>query len=387
MTGSSETVERAVQSFRLAYAEEPEIIVHAPGRVNLIGEHTDYNDGFVLPCAINYGTAVVLSGDSSPEIRAVASDCDGDTDRFEANGPFETQQAEWKNHVRAAVASIAERGEELAGARIAIAGNVPQGAGLSSSASLGVALAKVLAYQNGINDLDGSALALSAQRAENAYVGTACGIMDQLVSARGKSGHALLIDCRSLEVRPVAMPSTLAILVVHSGISRSLVDSAFNERRAQCREAAEALGVAALRDATLDMLGAAENRMSAEAFRRARHVISENERTLAAAEALAADDRQQLSWLMRESHRSMRDDFEITLPTIDHLVELADDYIAGDGGARMTGGGFGGCIVALVAVDRVDGLVEHIRTEFDPPDGEPLRLFRCQPSDGVRILD
>ena len=240
---------RADAAFREKFGRAPAGIAYAPGRVNLIGEHTDYNDGFVLPCAIDRGTAVAFGPGAGAQTIVVSADY-GEEDVFAADAPFVAALG-WRTHVRALAAVFRDEGAPPAPLALAIAGDVPQGAGLSSSASLGVALAGVFDAVDG----QGRArpvLARIAQAAENRYVGTACGIMDQLAAAAGQAGHALLIDCRSLGVAPVPLAEDMAVLIVHSGIARGLVDSAYNERRRACEAAARAIGVVALRDATLD---------------------------------------------------------------------------------------------------------------------------------------
>jgi galactokinase len=374
-----DTRSRAEAAFAAAFGGAPELVVQAPGRVNLIGEHTDYNDGFVLPCAIDSGTVIAARRRSEAVLAAIAADY-GEEDRISLDSPI-ARIGGWRDYVRG-VADVL-RGEGLArGAEVAIAGDVPQGAGLSSSASLEVALATTLARLGGL-ELDPTRIALLAQKAENDFVGCACGIMDQLVSARASEGQALLIDCRSLDCRPVPMPDGLAVIVIHSGIERGLVDGAYNERRRQCEAAARHYGVAALRDLDEQALLAGRGGLDPVAFRRARHVVTENARTLAAAEALASGDLSRLGLLMAQSHASMRDDFEITIPAIDRLVAIAAEAIGGDGGARMTGGGFGGCIVALAPQALVERVREAVERNYRSPDDRPARFMVCRPSAGA----
>ena len=354
----------------------------APGRVNLIGEHTDYNDGFVLPCAIDFETIVSISNRDDEQMHVLACDAGNAEYSFDPGALFVSQPEEWKNHVRGVAASFRERGQKLAGANIAIAGNVPRGAGLSSSASLGVALATAFAELNKLTRLTPTDFALIAQQSENDFVGCACGIMDQLVSARAMAGSALLIDCRSLDAKPVAIPSDMAVLIVHSGIERGLVDSAYNERRLQCQNAAKHYGVAALRELDVEQMEACRGNLDDLSYRRARHVVTENLRTLEAAEALSAGNIERLSMLMTESHASMRNDFEITTPEIDGLVATMADYLGLSGGVRMTGGGFGGCVVALVAQDKLDGVKMLVHERYRTPDGKQPRMFQCTASSG-----
>lgn len=375
-------IERARDGFRRAFGGDPDLLVHAPGRVNLIGEHTDYNDGFVLPCAIDRGTLVAASLRSDGRIVAVALDEDGARDEFAVGAGVSRADAHWANYPRGVAAALAGRG--AAGVDLAIAGNVPRGAGLSSSASLSVAVATALseAGQLGLSPVE---VARAAQAAENDFVGISCGIMDPLTSACGEAGHALLIDCRALSVSPVPVPDPLALLVVHSGIERGLAGSAYNERRAQCEVAARHYGVAALRDLGAEQL-AERGSLDPVAWRRARHVVTENARTLAAAEALGRADLSALSALMAASHASMRDDFEITVPAIDRLVEIAGEAAGDEGGVRMTGGGFGGCVVALVATHRIEAVIEAVAAHYRSPAGAPAQIYRFNAAAGAGRL-
>lgn len=372
--------DRAIAAYRDASGTAPTQLTYAPGRVNLIGEHTDYNDGFVFPCAIDRGTAVAFGSTDDGLIGAISADY-GETDSFDPAAPF-TPADGWRTHVRAVAAVFRARGIAIGGMRIAIAGDVPQGAGLSSSASLGVALAAAF---DRAGAFDRTGLALVAQAAENDFVGCACGIMDQLISAQGEAGAALLIDCRSLATRAVPLPDDMAVLIVHSGITRGLVDSAYNERRAACEAVAAHFGLAALRDLDLATLNAAADHLDPVAFRRARHVVTENARTLAMAEALATSDWTRIGTLMAESHASMRDDFEITLPEIDRLADALAAATGGVGGARMTGGGFGGCVVALTRQDLVPALRVTSLDHFAAMGREPGLIHACHPSDGLVI--
>jgi galactokinase len=267
--------------------------------------------------------------------------------------------------------AMVERGHALKGADIAVSGTVPKGAGLSSSASLMVGIGTALAAVSDLTVAPAD-MARMAQAGECDHVGVRCGIMDQLASAAGAKDQALMIDCRSLELRPVALPDGVEILIVHSGVERELVEGAYNERRAQCEAAALAMGVAALRDADIAMLDAAG--LDALTHARARHVVTENARVLAAAEALAAGDLKAMGELMAASHVSMRDDFQITVPAVDALVAELQALIGPEGGARMTGGGFGGAVVALCPADRADGVLAALT--YRKPDGTAPLVLR-----------
>lgn len=375
---------RVQAAFAQAWGGAPTRVVRAPGRVNLIGEHTDYNDGFVLPCAIDFQTVVAARPRDDGQLRVVAADCGDERDAFATALPVARHaQHEWANYVRGVVVALQQRGWPVQGADLAVAGDVPQGAGLSSSAALEVAVVQALKSLQGLDALSPTEMALVAQQAENDFVGCRCGVMDQLISARGEAGHALLIDCRSLQARPVPLPPDLAVVIVHSRVRRGLVDSEYNTRRAQCEAAARQHGVAALRDLDLARLQAHEAALDPVVFRRARHVITENQRTLEAAEALAQGDLPRLGRLMAASHASMRDDFEITTPAIDRLVEIAQAAIGPQGGVRMTGGGFGGCIVALMPQSRVEAVRTAIAANYRSPEGEPASVFVCKAAQGA----
>jgi len=361
----------------------------APGRSNLIGEHTDYNNGLVMPIAVNRHTAVVFRpGKDSKKIR-VYSETLKQRDEFSINSIKKLSGADnhWANYVRGTVKHLLAHGADIRGADLALAGDVPQGAGLSSSASLEVAVLQAFKTLYRLDTLDPTTMAQVAQAAENRFVGCACGIMDQLISARGVDGHALLIDCRSLETTPVKLPEGLAVMIVHSRVKRGLVDSEYNLRRLQCEEASRHLGVDALRDATLGDFEARQGWPSDVVMRRARHVITENQRTLAAAMALQAGDVRRMGELMAQSHASMRDDFEITVPAIDQLVEIMQAEIGDAGGSRMTGGGFGGCVVGLLPESLVEVVREAVAAKYRSPNGERADVYVCHASSGAGPLE
>lgn len=365
----------------------PDLAVGAPGRVNLIGEHTDYNDGFVLPAAIGLQSIVAVRRRSDGIVRLIAADFGDAVSEFDLAAPIAPDTAQpWSNYIRGVAATMQSDGVEFRGLDMLVAGDIPQGSGLSSSASLSVASAMAFGGLFAPGRFDPTAIALIAQRAECDFVGMRCGNMDQLASAHGLAGHALLIDCRSLDVRPVALPHGLTMLIVHSGIRRGLVDGAYNERRAQCERVAGHFGVAALRDVTPSALDAARGDLDPTAWRRARHVVTENERTLAAAKAMEAGDLILLGELMTLSHASMREDFEITTPAIDRLVAELQRVIGGRGGARMTGGGFGGAVVALVEADAVAAVSAHVQATYHTPEGQRPAIMVERASAGASFL-
>ncbi|MCL1074939.1 galactokinase [Shewanella dokdonensis] len=380
------TVAELHQLFSSQFTATADYHFRAPGRVNLIGEHTDYNDGFVLPCAINFDTHVLARKNGLNVIRVVAADYDNQLDEI----PLATAIAhhadyQWANYVRGVVQSLQRQNISLVGCDLAISGNVPQGAGLSSSAALEVALGltfTTLAEQ----PMSLSQIALTGQQAENHFVGCNSGIMDQLISAQGQAGNAVLIDCRSLECHAVAMPQELAVVIINSNVKRGLVGSEYNTRRAQCEAGAAHYGVKALRDLDTAAISNIFDELDEVTARRVRHVVTENARTLAAAKALASDDISTLSQLMAQSHASMRDDFAITVPPIDYLVSLVDSIIGNRGGVRMTGGGFGGCVVALVPHDLVAEVKAQIAANYPEHSGLVADVFVCQPSAGAEIV-
>jgi galactokinase len=361
--------------------------VRAPGRVNLIGEHTDYNDGFVLPCAINYETLIAVGPRQDREVRVVACNYAEALDQFSLDAPIEPRSdALWANYVRGVVKVLLARGLPLQGLDLVVAGNVPQGAGLSSSASIEVAVGWAFKTLPGMESVSATDIALMAQQAENTFVGVNCGIMDQLISARGESSNALLIDCRSLHALPVALPQGVAVVIVNSHVKRGLLDGEYNARRAQCEAAARHYGVKALRDVSLEQLNRDATGLEPLVFRRARHIVTENQRTVDAAQALAAGDLAHMGRLMAASHASMRDDFEITHPKIDLIVDILQKSIGSVGGARMTGGGFGGCVVALMPQASVAAARLALANQYQAPGGEPASVYVCQATQGASFL-
>ena len=371
------------QLFKEKFGYAATHVIQSPGRVNLIGEHTDYNDGFVLPCAIDYQTVISCAKRDDNIVRVIAADYDNQEDGFSLESPIvkhETQQ--WSNYVRGVVKHLQLRDNSFGGADLVISGNVPQGAGLSSSASLEVAVGKTFQHLYNL-PLDGVQLALNGQEAENQFVGCNCGIMDQLISSLGKKDHALLIDCRNLETRSVSIPENAAVVIINSNFKRTLVGSEYNTRREQCEAGAHFFGKKALRDVTLDEFNTAINDLDPVVAKRVRHILTENIRTVEAADALAKGDFVRMGQLMAESHASMRDDFEITVPQIDTLVEIVKAAIGEQGGVRMTGGGFGGCIVALVPQELVPVIEQAVANEYQAKTGIKETFYVCKASAGA----
>ncbi|MGB8646750.1 MAG: galactokinase [Anaerolineae bacterium] len=361
----------------------PERIVRAPGRVNLIGEHTDYNDGFVLPMAVNYDIRIATRARLDRIVRLYSVDFDL-MDSFSLDDIIPARAGYgWSNYVRGVAVIMQRERSKLGGMDAVFAGDIPRAAGLSSSAALELASITAWRFQNALS-IDPVSAALIGQRAENEFVGVRCGIMDQFISSLGQAGHALLIDCRSLDYKPVSLPPGVAVVVTASGIQRGLVDSAYNERRAQCEEAARLLGVAALRDVSVEMFNARQGHLPPVTLKRARHAVTEDQRTLDSVAALERGDIAAFGRLMNESHASMRDDFENSTPDMDVLVEI-QQQTEGVYGARMTGGGFGGCSVALVQNDAVQSLEQAIRTQYPARTGRKPEVYICHASEGAGL--
>lgn len=375
--------EKTQSLFANAFGYPATHTIQAPYRVNLIGEHTDYNDGFVLPCAIDYQTVISCAPRDDRKVRVMAADYENQLDEFSLNAPIVAHENyQWANYVRGVVKHLQLRNNSFGGVDMVISGNVPQGAGLSSSASLEVAVGTVLQQLYHL-PLDGAQIALNGQEAENQFVGCNCGIMDQLISALGKKDHALLIDCRSLGTKAVSMPKGVAVVIINSNFKRTLVGSEYNTRREQCETGARFFQQPALRDVTIEEFNAVAHELDPIVAKRVRHILTENARTVEAASALEQGDLKRMGELMAESHASMRDDFEITVPQIDTLVEIVKAVIGDKGGVRMTGGGFGGCIVALIPEELVPAVQQAVAEQYEAKTGIKETFYVCKPSQGA----
>ncbi|MDV5169134.1 galactokinase [Photobacterium rosenbergii] len=373
-------------SFSSVLGYEATHLIQAPGRVNLIGEHTDYNDGFVLPCAIDYQAVVAAARRDDNIVRVVSVDYDNQTKEFDLASEITfDQDCMWINYIKGVVKCLRGRGYEFAGADIAVSGNVPQGAGLSSSAALEVVIGQTFKTLYAL-EISQQEIALNGQQAENEFVGCNCGIMDQLISAEGEENHALLIDCRSLETKAVSMPEDMAVVIINSNKKRGLVDSEYNTRRAQCEEAARIFGVKALRDVTIEQFNARVDELDEMVAKRARHVITENDRTEEAAIALSKGDIKRMGELMAESHASMRDDFEITVREIDYIVDTVKAVIGDQGGVRMTGGGFGGCVVSIVPPALVEDVKAVLAENYEAETGLKETIYVCKAKAGAGVI-
>ena len=352
MKTSEQRTQTLIEEFSRRFKTAPTLVAVGPGRVNLIGEHTDYNDGFVLPVALKRDIRIALRPRTDRQVRVHSLEYN---DVFEFNlGALKYHPDKlWTNYVQGVAWVLAEQGIPLRGFDGVISGNVPRASGLSSSAALEVATATaLLAASDQRQALTGVQIARAAQRAENKFVGVNCGIMDQFISVLGEEGHALLIDCRSLEYQLIPVPKEAALVIGNTKASRSLANSAYNERRQQCEEGVAKLQtvlpeVRALRDVTSAQLEEHKDLLSPVVYRRCRHVVGENERVLQTVAALAANQLDRVGELMNASHTSLRDDYEVSSPALDAMVE-AMRSVEGCYGARLTGAGFGGCAVALV---------------------------------------
>jgi galactokinase len=367
-------------------------VVRAPGRVNLIGEHTDYNGGFVLPIAIDRGIAIALVPTDDRRVEVTLADT-GETDGFDLDR-IGGRTGSWIDYVAGTAWALREAGEPVDGFRGLLASNLPQGAGLASSAAL--ELASALALSGGAEPaMDWMTLARIAQHAENDFVGVQCGLMDQFASAFGRSGAALLLDCRSLDHRAVRMDlSEVALVVCHSGSPRRLEASAYNRRRAECAAAVAAIAarergaeIRDPRDVSADMLAAAAaDGMDPILVRRLRHVTDENERVLETVGALEAGDLERVGRLFGESHASLRDLYEVSSPELDALVEIATG-VPGVLGSRLTGAGFGGCTITLVRRNAVRALTAAIEGDYPGRTGLTPTIFEVRPSGGAGVVD
>jgi galactokinase len=375
--------------FQKHYGRAPRWIVAAPGRVNVIGEHTDYNDGFVLPMAIEFYT--VMAADKPVDGRNVitfSSTSQPEAATVDLSAPVIPAEPKWGNYPRGVVAGFLARGLNPGGLDVLLHSTVPLGSGLSSSAALEVATATLLEAVTG-QTLDPVEKALLCQKAEHDFAHVPCGIMDQFISALGREGQLLLLDCRTrkTELVPMSDPS-VALLIINTNVKHELGSGEYAKRRAECEAAAKVLGVASLRDATADQLEKAKGKMSEVVYRRARHVIGEIERTLHAAAGIRASNWPAVGNLMYASHASLRDDYEVSCPELDVVVELAEDICALGGvyGCRMTGGGFGGCCVALVKAGAADAIAKKIAADYQAKTGIAAAIFASRPAAGATIL-
>lgn len=368
--------------FRKIFGESPAVLVRAPGRVNLIGEHTDYNDGFVLPAAIERDVLMAAAPGSGLVVSTSDFDrqAEFDLDRLSPSG-----EEKWANYVAGVAWALKQGGYSIGGARLALQSTIPHGSGLSSSAALELATGVALQSLFGL-DIARPPLARLCQRAENEFVGMPCGIMDQFIAALGREGHALLLDCRSLEYEYVPVANA-ALVIAHSGVRRELVGSEYRDRRSQCESAVAKLagvlpGIRALRDVSPSDLERHANLLSPIELRRARHIVTENERTVQAGQALKGGDLHEFGRLMVASHESLRLDYEVSCPELDVLVRLAMEML-GVYGSRMTGAGFGGCTITLTQPEAVAAVVEGLGQRYREETGIEPMVFASAAATGA----
>jgi galactokinase len=373
---------RLLQAFAAEFQAAPDFLVRAPGRVNLIGEHTDYNDGFVLPLAIDRAVWIALRRRADRQVRAVSLDY-GDTAEFDLDNL--RRSGGWAEYLKGVAWGFQLEGGHVSGWDGVLAGDVPVGAGLSSSAALEMAAARAFSALAGL-DWDPARMARAGQRAENEWIGVASGIMDQMVSAAAREGHALFLDCRSLVYQHVALPPGVEVWVLDTGTRRGLVQSAYNQRREQCQAAARHFEVPALRDLTPQALAAGGAGLDPAALRRARHVVSENGRVLEAAAALRVGDLEALGRLLDESHASLRDDFEVSSPALEAIAAAARAQ-PGCLGARLSGAGFGGCAVALTRSGAGGGFAAAVTHAYREQTGLEAQVFPCRASRGASLVE
>jgi galactokinase len=377
------------QRFVQLFGESPRIY-QAPGRVNLIGEHTDYNDGFVMPAAIGFYTRASVAPRHDRKL-VIYSENYSEQVEFDLDHLPATRAGHWSDYVIGVVKMLVRSGKKLGGANLLVDGNVPQGAGLSSSASIevavGYALLDLADHAADRPKPDRTKLALLCQQAENEFVGARCGIMDQFVASHGERGKALLLDCRSLEYRQLPLPDDAALAICNTMVKHSIAKGEYNQRRDECEAGVRLLAkylphAQALRDVTPEDLKAYEHELPDIVRRRCRHVIAENARVLHAAAALELGDLQAFGNLMLESHRSLRDDFEVSCAELDLMVELAEQA-KGVYGTRMTGGGFGGCTIALVEAGCVEAFKRTVQEGYERSTGCKPEIYVCSAADGV----
>ena len=376
------TAKRVLKAYKENFHKSPEHLVQAPGRVNIIGEHTDYNEGFVLPIAINRVVSIAFSTINEPEIRLFSLDFDQyvsislEENYVKNNG--------WQEYLKGLIKIYKKNGFKLQGWQGIFSGDVPIGAGLSSSAALELGFSRAIALASNWK-WEPQKMALLSQKAENEWVGVNCGIMDQMISALGKIDHALFLDCRSLESTSLALPKSVRIVVLDTDTRRGLVDSEYNDRRNQCETVAQYFGVKALRDLTLEDLEKSKLNLNITDFKRARHVIRENKRVIECVEAIRMELLEKVGELLIDSHMSLRNDFEVSSEELDLIVDLSIQA-PGCYGARMTGGGFGGCALALVDEKYIATFISQVKKEYRLSTGKIAKLYVCRATRGATVF-
>ena len=374
-------------AFQDRFGDKPRIY-RAPGRVNLIGEHTDYNQGFVLPAAINLSCWVAIAPRADRKLVVYGENFKEQVEvELDAIGSWSSKG--WASYPLGVAWSLGQASQRLRGGNIYIRGDVPLGAGLSSSAAIEVATAMAL-LEISASSMERKEIALLCQRAENEFVGARCGIMDQFIACHGQSGHALLLDCRSLEWRPIPLPKSAALVVCNSMVKHNLAANEYNARRAECEDGVNRLksalpAIHTLRDVTIADLQQHRNRLPETIYRRCRHVVTENDRVLHTAEAFEKGETSSIFELMAASHASLRDDYDVSCRELDILVEVASSQ-AGVLGARMTGGGFGGCTVNLVQKESVESFESALKKEYLKRTGLQSEVYRLEAAQGAEAV-
>jgi galactokinase len=380
-----------IRLFKDRFSRDPKYIVAAPGRVNVIGEHTDYNGGYVLPMAIERYVIIAAGPSTDSAVDGLArifSAEKGDEARLRIAGQIKPGSSGWASYVQGVIAGFAARGPSIAPFDAAIRSTVPLGGGLSSSAALEVATATLLEAMLG-QQLKPTEKALLCQEAEHKYAGVPCGIMDQFSSTLCRRDHLMLLDCRSQDIEHVPFTAgDISVLITNSNVKHELTGGEYAKRRAQCDSAAKTLGVETLRDACPEQLESARPRMDDVSYRRARHVITEIDRTAKAAKSIRDGRWHEVGQLMYASHASLRDDYEVSCPELDRLVEIAHEVGESGGviGSRMTGGGFGGCTVTLVKTTAAPAVIDAIRSRYQESTGITPTLFTTRPAQGAQVL-
>lgn len=373
---------RLAQAFSDHFGGQPSMLVRAPGRVNLLGEHTDYNDGYVLPMTIDRSVRIALRPLANRRVRLFSLDM-GEMAAFGLDS-FQREGRTWIEYIKGMAWAFQEDGYPLAGWEGVMSGDVPIGAGLGSSAAVEMAVGRAFLAVAG-HDWDPMIVARLGQLSENRWIGVNSGIMDQMISAAGQAGHALWIDCRTLETEALPLPRGAAVVILDTGLRRGLLASAYNERRGQCDAAAAHFGVPALRDVDLHTFRARAGGLDETTRLRARHVVTENQRVLQGREALRRGDAPALGALMTASHASLRDEFEVSSPELDTMAAIAQ---RSDGcfGARMTGAGFGGCAVALVRINAVREFIPAVSRAYQGATRLEPEVYVCQATHGAEVL-
>jgi galactokinase len=381
-------VRDTIEQYRLLYLSEPSIVVTAPGRVNIIGEHTDYNSGYALPLAIDRSVIIAAGKRNDHQLHLHSTDLQSSV-AVSLSTLTPDQQEPWSNYPKGVADVLQKHGHTLEGANFCIRGNIPIAAGLSSSAALEVASAIVFKQLNNLS-LSTIELIQYARIAETNFVGVQCGIMDQFISVMGKRGYALFLDCQDLTFTHVPFPAGAQLLVCDTGVRRELSKTVYNRRKKECEEAvrqfaAQDNAIISLRDVTMEQLTASEKHLSPVSWKRALHVIDENNRVLQAVDAMKRNDLVALGKLMTASHASLRDNFEVSSKELNALVEIAL-HSPGVFGARMTGAGFGGSAICLVAEDKIDELIVQLRTEYLRQTGCSPTMYVASPDDGAAVI-